>query len=312
MGSFCDVLEEVIDYLNAHGEKVGLVKVRLYRPFVHQALRRRAPRDGQEDRRHGPHQGAGLHRRAALPGRRDCPATRPARPTSSSSGGRYGLGSKDTPPASAFAVLRGAQEGRAQARVHHRHRRRCHAPQPPRGRGRAQHRCTRAPSSASSGVSAATAPLAPTRTPSRSSATTPTSTSRPTSSTTPRRPAASPSRTCASVTRPIRSPVLHQRRPTSWPATTPPTSSRASRWSATSSRAARSSSTASGSDEELAEHLPRRGQALHRQEQRATSTSSTPSTSPPRWAWASARTPCCSLPSSPWPRSCLPRMPSST
>ena len=34
MGSFCDVIEEVIDYLNANGEKVGLVKVRLYRPFV--------------------------------------------------------------------------------------------------------------------------------------------------------------------------------------------------------------------------------------------------------------------------------------
>ncbi|MCI9294805.1 MAG: pyruvate:ferredoxin (flavodoxin) oxidoreductase, partial [Lawsonibacter sp.] len=33
MGSFCDVAEEVIDYMNAHGEKVGMVKVRLYRPF---------------------------------------------------------------------------------------------------------------------------------------------------------------------------------------------------------------------------------------------------------------------------------------
>ena len=33
MGSICDVAEEVIDYLNAHGEKVGLIKVRLYRPF---------------------------------------------------------------------------------------------------------------------------------------------------------------------------------------------------------------------------------------------------------------------------------------
>ena len=33
MGPICDVAEEVIDYLNAHGEKVGLVKVRLYRPF---------------------------------------------------------------------------------------------------------------------------------------------------------------------------------------------------------------------------------------------------------------------------------------
>ena len=34
MGSICDVAEEVIDYLNAKGEKVGLVKVRLYRPCV--------------------------------------------------------------------------------------------------------------------------------------------------------------------------------------------------------------------------------------------------------------------------------------
>ena len=33
MGSTCDTIEETIDYLNAHGEKVGLVKVRLYRPF---------------------------------------------------------------------------------------------------------------------------------------------------------------------------------------------------------------------------------------------------------------------------------------
>ena len=33
MGSVCDVAEEVIDYLTAQGEKVGLVKVRLYRPF---------------------------------------------------------------------------------------------------------------------------------------------------------------------------------------------------------------------------------------------------------------------------------------
>ena len=34
MGSVCDVAEEVIDYMNAAGEKVGLIKVRLYRPFV--------------------------------------------------------------------------------------------------------------------------------------------------------------------------------------------------------------------------------------------------------------------------------------
>ena len=33
MGSVCDTAEETIDYLTAKGEKVGLVKVRLYRPF---------------------------------------------------------------------------------------------------------------------------------------------------------------------------------------------------------------------------------------------------------------------------------------
>ena len=38
MGSICDVAEEVIDYLNAHGEKVGLVKVRLFRPFAPEKL----------------------------------------------------------------------------------------------------------------------------------------------------------------------------------------------------------------------------------------------------------------------------------
>ena len=38
MGSICDVAEEVIDYMNAHGEKVGLVKVRLFRPFCADTL----------------------------------------------------------------------------------------------------------------------------------------------------------------------------------------------------------------------------------------------------------------------------------
>ena len=37
MGSVNDVIEEVIDYLNAHGEKVGLVKVRLFRPWSRSA-----------------------------------------------------------------------------------------------------------------------------------------------------------------------------------------------------------------------------------------------------------------------------------
>ena len=72
MGSICDVAEEVIDYLNAHGEKVGLVKVRLYRPFSRRHVCSTAiPATVQEDRRSRPHEGAGRPGRAALPGRRD-------------------------------------------------------------------------------------------------------------------------------------------------------------------------------------------------------------------------------------------------
>ena len=44
MGSICDVAEEVIDYLLAKGEKVGLVKVRLYRPFVAEKLSEAIPK----------------------------------------------------------------------------------------------------------------------------------------------------------------------------------------------------------------------------------------------------------------------------
>ena len=71
MGSVCDVAEEVIDYLTAQGEKVGLVKVRLYRPFVTEKFVRRPARDGEEDRRARPHQGARLHWRAPVHGRRE-------------------------------------------------------------------------------------------------------------------------------------------------------------------------------------------------------------------------------------------------
>ena len=69
MGSFCDVCEEVIDYLNAHGEKVGLVKVRLYRPFVTskfvEALPSTVKKIAVMDRTKEPD-----HRRAAVHGRR--------------------------------------------------------------------------------------------------------------------------------------------------------------------------------------------------------------------------------------------------
>ena len=104
MGSFCDVIEEVIDYLNAHGEKVGLVKVRLYRPFVSDkfvaALPATCKKIAVMDRTKEPGaEGEPLFldvvNALVKEGRiGDLVVT----------GGRYGLGSKDTPPASAFAI----------------------------------------------------------------------------------------------------------------------------------------------------------------------------------------------------------------
>ena len=103
MGSFCDVLEEVIDYLNAHGEKVGLVKVRLYRPWSIEhfvaALPKTVKKIAVMDRTKEPGSiGEPLYQdvitslyEAGISGIKVV-------------GGRYGLGSKDTPPASAFAV----------------------------------------------------------------------------------------------------------------------------------------------------------------------------------------------------------------
>ena len=103
MGSICDVTEEVIDYLNAHGEKVGLVKVRLYRPFRADKLLAAIPATAKKiavlDRTKEPGaQGEPLYMDVvtalANAGRNDVQVI----------GGRYGLGSKDTPPRSVFAV----------------------------------------------------------------------------------------------------------------------------------------------------------------------------------------------------------------
>ena len=69
MGSAAGAVAEAVEALCAAGEKVGLVKVRLYRPFPAEALAAALPADGPPDRRAGPDQGAGRGRRAALPGR---------------------------------------------------------------------------------------------------------------------------------------------------------------------------------------------------------------------------------------------------
>ena len=114
MGSICNVAEEVIDYLNAAGEKVGLVKVHLYRPFVPEKLLAAIPATAKKlavlDRTKEPgSQGEPLYMDVvtalANAGRNDVVVT----------GGRYGLGSKDTPPSSVFAVyqeLKSAQPKR--------------------------------------------------------------------------------------------------------------------------------------------------------------------------------------------------------
>ena len=103
MGSICDVAEEVVDYLTAAGEKVGLVKVRLYRPWVSSALLKVLPKTAKKvavlDRTKEPGAlGDPLYLDVAATlreaGMNDVVLT----------GGRYGLGSKDTPPSSVFAV----------------------------------------------------------------------------------------------------------------------------------------------------------------------------------------------------------------
>src|SRR5699024_301503 len=103
MGSICDVAEEVIDYLTAAGEKVGLVKVRLYRPFRADKLIEAIPATVKK---------IAVLDRTKEPGALGEPlyldvvtalATRGI--NTKVVGGRYGLGSKDTPPSSVFAVF---------------------------------------------------------------------------------------------------------------------------------------------------------------------------------------------------------------
>ena len=104
MGSFCDTLEEVIDYLNAHGEKVGLVKVRLYRPFSVKhfvdVLPETVKKIAVMDRTKEPGSvGEPLYEDVVSA------LYEAGKGNLTVVGGRYGLGSKDTPPASAFAIF---------------------------------------------------------------------------------------------------------------------------------------------------------------------------------------------------------------
>ncbi len=70
MGSGAEAVHEAVDYLNAHGEKVGVLRVRLFHPFDGAALVAAMPKTVKRDCRHGPHQGTRRAGRTPLP-RRD-------------------------------------------------------------------------------------------------------------------------------------------------------------------------------------------------------------------------------------------------
>ena len=115
MGSINDVAEEVVDYLTAAGEKVGLIKVRLYRPWSSEALLKVIPKTAKKiavlDRTKEPGSlGDPLYLDVATTlreaGLNDIVLT----------GGRYGLGSKDTPPSSVFAVYKELEKDAPKAR----------------------------------------------------------------------------------------------------------------------------------------------------------------------------------------------------
>ena len=101
MGSVCDTIEEVIDYLNASGRKTGLVKVRLYRPFSTEYLKKALPQSVKR---------IAVLDRCKEPGSIGEPlyldiALALADTDIKIIGGRYGLGSKDTQPGDIVAVF---------------------------------------------------------------------------------------------------------------------------------------------------------------------------------------------------------------
>ena len=108
MGSVCDCTEEVVDYLNAAGEKVGLLKVHLYRPFVADYMLRELPKTVKT---------ISVLDRTKEPGSIGEPLYLDVLAAINGSDfagvkvytGSYGLGSKDTTPGDIIAVYRNAE-----------------------------------------------------------------------------------------------------------------------------------------------------------------------------------------------------------
>ena len=109
MGSVTETIEEVVDYLNAKGEKVGLLKVHLYRPFskkhfldaMPKSVKRVAVLDRTKEK--------GATAEPLMLDVKDMYYDRDDRPVII--GGRYGLGSKDTTPSQILAVYKNLRAG---------------------------------------------------------------------------------------------------------------------------------------------------------------------------------------------------------
>ena len=104
MGSICETIEETIDHLNANGEKVGMIKVHLYRPFPVEHFLKAVPSTVKKiavlDRTKEPGSiGEPLYLDVCA-----CYNDQASKPEII--GGRFGLGSKDTVPADIIAVYR--------------------------------------------------------------------------------------------------------------------------------------------------------------------------------------------------------------
>lgn len=102
MGSVCDTIEETIDYLTAKGEKVGLLKVHLFRPFVIDKFVNEFPKTVKK---------IAVLDRTKEPGSAGEPLYEDVRNAFYDSdvrpvivGGRYGLGSKDTTPSQILSI----------------------------------------------------------------------------------------------------------------------------------------------------------------------------------------------------------------
>jgi pyruvate-ferredoxin/flavodoxin oxidoreductase len=104
MGSVCDTIEETVDYLMAKGEKVGVVKVHLFRPFSAKYLLNVLPKTVKS---------IAVLERTKEPGANGEPLLLDVKDVFYNSsmnpvivGGRYGLGSKDTTPSQILAVYK--------------------------------------------------------------------------------------------------------------------------------------------------------------------------------------------------------------